>query len=133
MNLFTPLFTAKGGVSPNDKIPRRDDRLLPLPNGRRRTLGEEAIARMGGDTSKVGVLLLAFDEASQILKAGQPVRDTLQPDVVRGRWHGASQQTYSADAPLEANHLKLFSLLPQSAQLHEVHRSRGEVRGGDGR
>ncbi|HIH88150.1 TPA: ABC transporter substrate-binding protein, partial [Candidatus Bathyarchaeota archaeon] len=78
-----------------------------------RTLGEEAIARMGGDASKVGVLLLAFDEAAQILK--QVSQCEILYNLV---WFGADSTAQSTDilrdSPLEANHLKLFSLLPQN-------------------
>jgi branched-chain amino acid transport system substrate-binding protein len=78
-----------------------------------RTMGEEAIARMGGDTSKVAVLLLAFDEASQILK------QVSQCEILFNlTWFGSDGTAKSvnilADAPLEANQVKLFSILPRA-------------------
>jgi branched-chain amino acid transport system substrate-binding protein len=108
--MLTPLFTEKGGsVSQVVRYPAEAtefcDYLLEA-----RTRGEEAIARMGGDTSKVGVLLLAFDEAHQILK--QVSQCEILYNLV---WFGgdstAKSELILSNSPLEANHLKLFSLL----------------------
>ena len=112
INLFKPAFTANGGaVSEIVRYPAETTDFCPSLM-EARTLGEEAIARMGGDTSKVGVLLLAFDEASQILKA------VSQCEILYNlTWFGADSTARSANitanAPIEANHLKLYSLLAQ--------------------
>jgi len=113
INQFTPLFTANGGtVSEVVRYPAETTDFCPALM-EARTLGEEAIARMGGDASKVGVLLLAFDEAAQILK--QVSQCEILYNLV---WFGADSTAQSTDilrdSPLEANHLKLFSLLPQN-------------------
>jgi branched-chain amino acid transport system substrate-binding protein len=75
----------------------------------------EALNRNGNDTSKVGVLLLALDEASSILKQTSSYRALY--DLV---WFGgdstARSQNILHEAPLEASHVKLFSpLLPEPA------------------
>ncbi|MCX6648835.1 MAG: ABC transporter substrate-binding protein [Candidatus Bathyarchaeota archaeon] len=112
VNLLTPLFTEKGGnVSQVVRYPAETTDFCPALQ-EARTRGEAAIARMGGDTSRVGVLLLAFDEAPQILK--QVSQCEILYNLV---WFGGDGTARSAgilrDSPLEANHLKLFSLLSQ--------------------
>jgi branched-chain amino acid transport system substrate-binding protein len=112
VNLFTPLFMEMGGVvSQVVRYPAETTDFCPSLM-QARTHGEEAIARMSGDTSKVGVLLLAFDEAPQILRA------VSQCEILYNLvWFGADGTAQSSgilrDSPFEANHLKLFSLLPQ--------------------
>jgi branched-chain amino acid transport system substrate-binding protein len=112
VNLFTPLFTEKGGVvSQVVRYPAETTDFCPSLM-EARTRGEEAITRMGGEASKVGVLLLAFDESPQILKA------VSQCEILYNLvWFGADGTARSpgilSDASLQANHLKLFSLLTQ--------------------
>jgi len=112
VNLFTPIFTAKGGtVSQVVRYPAEETDFCPSLQVAR-TRGEEAIARMGGDTGKVGVLLLAFDEAPIIL------RQVSQCEILYNLvWFGADGTAKSpnilSDTPIQANHLKLFSLLTQ--------------------
>jgi ABC-type branched-subunit amino acid transport system substrate-binding protein len=77
------------------------------------TQAEEAITRMGGDTSRVGVLLLAFDEAPTILKQASQY-DALYNLTWFGGDGTAKSQAIIDNSPLEANHIKLFSLLARS-------------------
>lgn len=112
VNYFTPLFEAKGGtVSTVVRYAAETTDFCPSLM-EARTRGEEAIARMGGDSSKVGVLLLAFDEAPLILK--QVSQCEILYNLV---WFGVESTAHSAgileNAPLEANHLQLISLLAQ--------------------
>jgi branched-chain amino acid transport system substrate-binding protein len=72
----------------------------------------EAIKRQGGDTSRVGILLLSFDEAPFLLKQAnqyQPLYDVI--------WFGSDRtvnsQVIMKDASEEVSHVKLLSLLAQ--------------------
>jgi ABC-type branched-subunit amino acid transport system substrate-binding protein len=68
---------------------------------------------MGGDTRKVGVLLLAFDEAHQILKQVSQC-EILYNLVWFGSDSTAKSDLITSNSPLEVNHLKLISPLPQT-------------------
>jgi branched-chain amino acid transport system substrate-binding protein len=123
MNLFAPLFTAKGGtVSKVVRYAAEEATDFCPYLLEARTLGEEAITRMGGDTSKVGVLLFSFDEASTLLK------QVSQCEVLFNlTWFGidgtARSVKITTDAPLEANQVKLISLLanaPNSTKYTEI-------------
>jgi hypothetical protein len=76
-----------------------------------RDLAQAAIARVGGDGSRVCVLLIAMDEAARIIKQES------QCDVYNLVWFGADETAKNGavirSSPLEANHLKLFSSLAQ--------------------
>jgi branched-chain amino acid transport system substrate-binding protein len=73
---------------------------------------EAALANQGGDANRVGVLLIAYDEASLILKQASQY-----PALYSVTWFGADRTAQSQaimdSAPLEANHVKLLSLIAQ--------------------
>jgi len=119
VNTFVPEFVALGGVvSEPIRYELTDDVILGtadfcgyLQTGRDRA--QAAIARMGGDTNRVCVLLIAFDEAARIIKQAS------QCDVLYNLvWFGADTTAKNVavirDSPLEANHLKFFSPLAQN-------------------
>jgi branched-chain amino acid transport system substrate-binding protein len=114
VNLMVPIFTANGGALAGPVIryaaeaTEFSDHLMQGS-----TQAEEAITRMGGDTSRVGVLLLAFDEAPQILKQASQY-DALYNLTWFGGDGTAKSQAIIDNSPLEANHIKLFSLLARS-------------------
>jgi branched-chain amino acid transport system substrate-binding protein len=118
VNTFVPEFVALGGVVSepiryeltDDVVSGTADFCGYLQTGRDRA--QEAIARMGGDSSRVCVLLIALDEAARIIKQAS------QCDVLYNLvWFGADATVKNGavirDSPLEANHLKLFSPLAQ--------------------
>ena len=113
VNLMVPVWTENGGslAGPVIRYPAESTDFCDyLKQGR--TQAEAAIARMGGDTSRVGVLLLAFDEAQQVIRQASQCEVLYNLD-----WFGgdgtAKSQAIIMNSPLEANHLKLFSLLLQ--------------------
>jgi len=113
VNMLKPLFTANGGsVGQVVRYPAETTDFCDyLKQGR--TQAEEAITRMGGDTSRVGVLLLALDEAPTILKQASQY-DALYNLTWFGGDGTAKSQAIIDNSPLEANHIKLFSLLARS-------------------
>ncbi len=112
VNLFVPEWTRLGGVAGETirYVAEATDFCDYLKQGR--TQAEAAIARMDGDTSRVAVLLLAFDEAHQILRQASQC-EVLYNLVWFGADGTAKSKAIMENSPLEANHLKLFSLLPQ--------------------
>ncbi|MCX6649823.1 MAG: ABC transporter substrate-binding protein [Candidatus Bathyarchaeota archaeon] len=115
---FTPKFVALGGVvsqpiryeALSDVEMANVDYCTYLQTGRDRA--QVAIARMGGDSSRVCVLLIAYNEAARIIKQAS------QCDVLYNLvWFGADGTARNGlvigSSPLEANHLKLFSSLAQ--------------------
>jgi branched-chain amino acid transport system substrate-binding protein len=114
INVFAPKYAMHGGFSQSIRYPLEtqmsDYDFCPyLQEGRDRA--QEAIARMGGDSGRVGVLLIAYDEAARV------IQQAAQCDVLYNlTWFGSDSVAKSANitvnAPMEANHLKLFSLLP---------------------
>jgi branched-chain amino acid transport system substrate-binding protein len=121
MNQFTPVFEGKGGTVNIVRYTAEATDFCPFLL-EARTLGEAAIARVGGDTSKVAVLLLAFDEATKILQ------QVSQCEILYNlTWFGADRTAKSANittnASLEANHVKLYSLLaeaPDSSKYNDL-------------
>jgi branched-chain amino acid transport system substrate-binding protein len=110
---FTALFEEKGGTVNRVRYLAETTDFCPYLL-EARTLGEEAIARAGGDESKVAVLLIAMDEATKILK------QVSQCDILYNlTWFGADGTAKSSNittnAPLEANHVKLYSLLAEES------------------
>lgn len=111
VNLMVPEWTRIGGNLTGPVIryaTESTDFCDYLKKGR--TQAEAAIARMGNDTSRVGVLLLAFDEAQQVIRQASQCEVLYNLD-----WFGgdgtAKSQAIIENSPLEANHLKLFSPL----------------------
>lgn len=116
VNQFVPEYTKLGGVVGQPiRYRLTDDPTLSdvdfcpyLQQGRDQA--QEAITRMGGDAGRVGVLLIAYDEAVRIIKQASQC-DTLYNLVWFGSDSIARSQVIASDAPLEANHLRLFSPL----------------------
>jgi len=118
LKIFTPTWKANGGEIAGQVVrydaAESEDFSSYLQQAE--TQCEEAIAHFGGDANKVGVLLLSYEEAARILKQGSQY-EALYNLV----WFGAedtrtTQNKLAAiinDAPLEANHVKLFSLISQ--------------------
>jgi branched-chain amino acid transport system substrate-binding protein len=133
VGLLVPKFTSLGGLAgqkiryPAEATDFRE--YLQQAN----VMAEEAIAREGSDRSRVGVLLLAYDEAATILK------QVSQYDVLYNlTWFGgdatAKSLSVAEGAPLEANHLKLFSPLaraPDSALFRKLGERFVEATGTD--
>lgn len=118
VNEFTPRFVALGGVVSqpirydllSDVESANFDYCSYLQTGRDRA--QAAIARMGGDSSRVCVLLIAYDEAARIIKQASQC-DVLYNLVWFGGGGTARNGLVIGSSPLEANHLKLFSPLAQ--------------------
>jgi branched-chain amino acid transport system substrate-binding protein len=118
VNMFVPEFVALGGVVSqpiryeltDDVVSGNADFCAYLQTGR--DSAQAAIARMGGDNSRVCVLLIAYDEAARIIKQASQC-DVLYNLVWFGADVTAKNEAVIRDSPLEANHLKLFSPLAQ--------------------
>jgi branched-chain amino acid transport system substrate-binding protein len=111
--LLKPGYNGKGGAISDPAIRYRyntTDFTDYLQQANTQT--EAALDRQGGDARRVGVLLLAYDEASIIVKQASQY-----PALYGVTWFGAESTAQSQalmdGAPLEANHVKLLSLLAQ--------------------
>ena len=111
--LLKPAYNGKGGAIADPAVRYRHNTTdfadyLQQANNQI----EAALVSQGGDASRVGVLLLAYDEASLILKQASQY-----PALYGATWIGADRTAQSQaiieGAPLEANHVKLLSLLAQ--------------------
>jgi branched-chain amino acid transport system substrate-binding protein len=113
VNLLVPAWTAKGGNIVGDKV-RYAAEATEFSNYL--TVADQqvatAVAQNGGDTQKVGVVMLAFSEISVILK-----QVSQYPNIYNVHWWGsdgtAISQRAMDDAPDEANHIGFYSLLSQ--------------------
>ena len=113
VNLFVPAWTAKGGNIVGDKI-RYAAEATEFSNYL--TVADQqvatAVAQNGGDTQRVGVLMLAFSEISVILK-----QTSQYTNIYNVHWWGsdgtAISQRAMDDAPDESNHIGFYSLLSQ--------------------
>jgi branched-chain amino acid transport system substrate-binding protein len=111
VNLLTPIWTAKGGKVQGD-IVRYAAESTEFSNYL--TVADQqvatAIAANGGETQRVGVVMLAFNEISVILKQASSY-----PNIYNVHWWGsdgtAKAQRAMDDAPDEANHIGFYSLL----------------------
>jgi len=133
-NILVPEYAKLGGFSQLIRYPfetqMSDDFCPYLLEGRDQA--QEAISRMGGDIGRVGVLLIALDEAARV------IQQAAQCDVLYNlTWFGsdtvAKSSTISTEAPMEANHLKLFSPFaeePDSLRYLEVKARCQNVTGG---
>ena len=114
VNLFRPAWTAKGGALAGATIryaaePTDFTSYLDAAN----TQATAAVARQGGDTERVGVLLLSFDEFPVIAQQAQnylPLYDC----PFFGSDGTARSIRGMDDAPQQVNHMRVFSLLSQS-------------------
>ena len=133
-NTFVPEYAKLGGFSQMIRYPAEaasDYDFCPiLQEGR--DLAQEAIARMGGDTGRVGVLLIAYDEAARIIQQASQC-DVLYNLVWFGSDSVAKSPYVSANAPMQANHLKLFSPLATEPDSTKYNDLRGRCMNATGR
>jgi branched-chain amino acid transport system substrate-binding protein len=128
VNLLVPLWTAKGGTVAGDKIRYA---INATEFASYLTVADQqvasAVAANGGETQKVGVVMLAFNEISAILK---PV--SAYTNIYNVHWWGsdgtAKSQRAMDDAPDEANHIGFYSLLarPEITPLYNSLENRYE-------
>ncbi|MCX6648696.1 MAG: ABC transporter substrate-binding protein [Candidatus Bathyarchaeota archaeon] len=111
VNLLTPIWTAKGGKIEGDVI-RYAAESVEFSNYL--TVADEqvktAVASYNGETQRVGVVILSFSEISVICK-----QVSSYPNIYNVHWWGsdgtALSQRAMDDAPEEANHIGIYSLL----------------------
>jgi len=111
INLLVPIWTAKGGVVAGDKV-RYASEATEFANYL--TVADQqvkdAVAKYNGETQRVGVVILSFNEISVILK-----QVSSYPNMYNVHWWGsdgtAKSQRAMDDAPDEANHIGIYSLL----------------------
>jgi len=111
VNLLVPIWTAKGGVIAGDKV-RYASESTEFANYL--TVADQqvatAVAKYNGETQRVGVVILSFNEISVILK-----QVSSYPNMYNVHWWGsdgtAKSQRAMDDAPDEANHIGIYSLL----------------------
>jgi branched-chain amino acid transport system substrate-binding protein len=111
VNLLVPAWTAKGGEVAGDKV-RYASEATEFANYL--TVADEqvknAVAKYGGETQRVGVIILSFNEISVILK-----QVSAYPNIYNVHWWGsdgtAKSQRAMDDAPDEANHIGIYSFL----------------------
>jgi branched-chain amino acid transport system substrate-binding protein len=111
INQFVPIWMAKGGTIAGDKI-RYAAEATDFSNYL--TVADEAVktavAQNNGETQRVGVVILSFNEISVILK-----QVSSYPNIYNVHWWGsdgtAKSQRAMDDAPVEANHIGIYSLL----------------------
>ena len=111
INLLVPAWTALGGKVAGDKIryaveTTEFSNYLTVADQQVKT----AVASYGGETQRVGVVILCFDEGPVILKQAKSY-----PNIYNVHWWGsdgtAKSQRAMDDAPDEANHIGIYSLL----------------------
>jgi branched-chain amino acid transport system substrate-binding protein len=116
VNLFTPAWEAKGGDIAGEVVRYAAEstdfsNYLQQANG----MATTAIAANGGNTEKVGVLLLSFDEFPVI--ATQCASFTPLYDCPFFGGDGTAVSTRGMDdAPEQVNHMRCFSLMAQSPE-----------------
>jgi branched-chain amino acid transport system substrate-binding protein len=111
INLLVPAWTALGGKVAGDKI-RYAVETTEFSNYL--TVADQqvatAVASYGGETQRVGVVILCFDEGPVILKQAKSY-----PNIYNVHWWGsdgtAKGQRIMDDSPDEANHIGIYSLL----------------------
>ncbi len=111
INLLVPIWTAKGGEIAGDKVRYAAEatefaNYLTVAD----TEVKNAVAKYNGEPQRVGVVILAFNEISVILK-----QVSSYPNMYNVHWWGsdgtALSQRAMDDAPDEANHIGIYSLL----------------------
>jgi branched-chain amino acid transport system substrate-binding protein len=111
VNLITPIWTDKGGKIGGEKIRYAAEatefaNYLDIANQQ----VEAAVATYGGETQRVGVIILSFDEAPVIAKQAAQY-----PGIYNVHWWGSDGTAKSirlmTDSPEEANHIGIYSLL----------------------
>jgi len=113
VNLFVPAWTAKGGVIAGDKV-RYDTAATDFSNYLQvaNTEASAAIASTGS-AAKVGILLLCFDEGPVIITQAKDY-PSFYSCVPFGGDGTAVGTRIMMDAPQQAIHMKIFSLMASS-------------------
>ena len=111
INLLVPIWTAKGGEIAGEKIRYASESVefanyLTVADAQVKT----AVAKYNGEKQRVGVVILSFNEISVICKQVSSF-----PNMYNVHWWGsdgtALSQRAMDDAPEEANHIGIYSLL----------------------
>ena len=111
INLITPIWTEKGGKIGGEKIRYAAEatefaNYLDIANQQ----VTAAVAENGGENQRVGVIILAFDEAPVIAKQAAEY-----PGIYNVHWWGSDGTAKSIrlmdDAPEESIHIGIYSLL----------------------
>jgi branched-chain amino acid transport system substrate-binding protein len=113
VNLFKPAWTAKGGEFAGDVV-RYAAEATDFSNylQQANTAASAAITKYGS-ADKVGILLLSFDEAPVILSQAKDYASFYSCVPFGGDGTAVSQRIMD-DAPEQANHMKIYSLMAQS-------------------
>lgn len=113
VNLFSPAWEAKGGVIAGDVV-RYAAESTDFSNylQQANNMAETAVAAQGSN-DRVGVLLLSFDEAPVILSQCNDYTAVYDCVFFGGDGTAVSQRIMD-DAPEQANHMKIYSLMAQS-------------------
>jgi ABC-type branched-subunit amino acid transport system substrate-binding protein len=111
VNLLTPIWTAKGGNVAGDKI-RYSTNATDFSNYLAIADQEvkDAVASYGGETQRVGVVILASNEISTILE-----KVSNYPSLYGVHWWGSTPEIQGglSDAMEVAGHIGLYSLSPR--------------------
>jgi branched-chain amino acid transport system substrate-binding protein len=111
INLLVPAWTALGGKVAGDKIryaveTTEFSNYLTVADQQVKT----AVDSYGGETQRVAVIILSFDEIPVICKQAKSY-----PNIYNVHWWGsdgtAKSQRAMDDSPDEANHIGIYSLL----------------------
>ncbi len=111
VNLLLPIWEKMGGKVGGEKIRYAQEstefaNYLDIAN----TQVTTAVASYGGETQRVGVVILSFDEAPVIAKQASEYAG-----IYNVHWWGSDGTAKSArlmdDSPEEANHIGIYSLL----------------------
>jgi len=111
VNLLVPIWKQKGGEVAGDVVRYAAEstefsNYLALADETVKT----AVAKYSGESQRVGVVILSFDEIPVILKQASSY-----PNIYNVHWWGsdgtAKSQRAMDDAPAEANHIGIYSLL----------------------
>ena len=111
INLLVPIWTKMGGEVAGEKIRYASESVefanyLTVADQQVKT----AVEKYKGETQRVGVVILSFNEISVILK-----QVSSYPNIYNVHWWGsdgtAKSQRAMDDAPVEANHIGIYSLL----------------------
>jgi branched-chain amino acid transport system substrate-binding protein len=111
VNLLKPAWAALGGVVEGEVVRYAGEsteftNYLTVADAQVAT----AVDKYGGETQRVGVVILAFNEVAVMLKQAASY-----PNIYNVHWWGsdgtAKSQRAMDDAPEEANHIGIYSLL----------------------
>jgi len=111
INLLVSIWTKMGGEVAGEKVRYASESVefanyLTVADQQVKT----AVAKYKGETQRVGVVILSFNEISVILK-----QVSSYPNIYNVHWWGsdgtAKSQRAMDDAPEEANHVGIYSLL----------------------